>query len=267
MVDRGRLFPVHRGVYAVGHAAPAPLADETAALLACGEHAVLSHRTAALTWKLIDQGDGKIHVTIRGRYGPRPEGVLVHRTNRLNRGEVRIEEGLPVTSPARTLTDIAPELDARTFWWAVNEARVQKLVTDRELEAAAAAGHGRRGAPILAELLRSQQEPAITRSRAEQRFLSLLRAAQLPQPRTNVRLLGSSADAYWPDLGVVVEVQSYRFHSSRAAIENDTRKCAKFTAAGLIVAYVTWRQMEDEPYAVVARVAQVLARAQARGVA
>jgi hypothetical protein len=260
----GLLHREHRGVYAVGHTAPAPLAAETAALLACGEHAALSHHSAALLWKLIPHGVGSIHVTICGRHGAQPEGVRVHRTNRLTRGEVRIEQGLPVTSPARTVIDVATDLDEQTFWWAVNEARVQRLVTERELEAAAAAARGSRGAPILAALLKSQKEPAITRSDAEKRFLWLIRAAQLPTPRANVRLHGSSADAYWPDLGVVLEVQSHKFHSSRTAVENDARKCAKFTAAGLIVVYVTWRQMFDEPYAVVARVAQALAHAEAR---
>jgi very-short-patch-repair endonuclease len=260
----GLLHREHRGVYAVGHTAPAPLAAETAALLACGEHAALSHHSAALLWNLIPHGDRSIHVTIRGRHGAHPDGVHVHRTNRLTLGEVRIEQSLPVTSPARTLIDIATDLDEQTFWWAVNEARVQKLVTERELEAAAAAARGSRGAPILAALLKSQKEPAITRSHAEKRFLWLIRAAQLPTPRANVRLHGSSVDAYWPDLGVVLEVQSHKFHSSRTAIEKDARKSAKLTAAGLIVVYVTWRQMFDEPYAVVARVAQALAHAEAR---
>jgi hypothetical protein len=104
---------VHRGVYAVGHTAPTPLAAETAALLACGEHAVLSHGTAARLWRLLD--DDTIHVTIRGRHGPRPDGVHVHRTNRLTRGEVKVVEGLPVTSPARTLADLGATVHRRTL--------------------------------------------------------------------------------------------------------------------------------------------------------
>jgi very-short-patch-repair endonuclease len=96
---------------------------------------------------------------------------------------------------------------------------------------------------------------------AERRFRELMRLAQLPQPKTNVRLHGYSVDAYWPDLGVVVEVQSQKFHLTKAALERDTRKAARLTAAGLTVSYVTWVQMDEEPFAVVARVAQVLARA------
>ena len=80
----------------------------------------------------------------------------------------------------------------------------------------------------------------------------------------NVRVHGYLVDFYWPGLGVVVEVQGYKFHSGRTAFERDTRKGAKLTAAGLSVSYVTWIQMDDEPYAVVARVAQALARAEGR---
>jgi len=263
LAANGFLRRGHRGVYAVGHTAPAPLTAETEALLACGEHAALSHQTAARLWKLLPEDDGPIHVTIRARNGPRPTGVCVHRTNTLSRRDVRVVERLPVTSPARTIVDVAPRLDDRTFERAVDEALVQRLVSERELKAAAASP-GRPGAPILAALLERQREPAITRSQAEERMLSLTRAAQLPAPIVNARVHGYLVDFYWPDLAVVVEVQGYKFHSGRAAFERDTRKGAKLTAAGLTVVYVTWRQMDEEPYAVVARVAQVLAVAQTR---
>ncbi len=138
------------------------------------------------------------------------------------------------------------------------------MVTERELRTAPRKSRARKGATRLVAVLDSWREPGITRSMAERRFRGLIRVAQLPAPLTNVRVHGYSLDAYWPDLGVVVEVQGYKFHSGRAAFERDSRKGAKLTAAGLTVIYVTWRQMEEEPYAVVARVAQVLALAQAR---
>ncbi len=261
---KGRMHREQRGVYAVGHSAPVALGPETAALLACGDHAALSHQSAARLWKLIPEGDGPVHVTVRGRHGARPRGVTVHRTTTLNRGDVRVIEGLPVTSPARTLIDIATDLDDRTFERAVDEALVQRLVSEQQLGAAVAQARGHRGAPILAALLERQREPAITWSQAEDRYLGLIRAAQLPEPRVNARVHGYMVDFYWPALGVVVEVQGYKFHSGRAAFERDTRKAARLTAAGITVSYVTWRQMEDEPYAVVARTAQVLALAEAR---
>jgi predicted transcriptional regulator of viral defense system len=258
----GYLHREHRGVYVVGHTAPIPLGPETSAILACGEHAVLSHYSAALIHELIPHGDGHIHVTIRGRHGPSPEGVSVHRTTKLNRNEVTILEGLPITSPARTAFDLAKIADLATAERAVEEALTQRMLTERQLRALAARAKGHRGAKLVTRILDAHTEPGITKSEAERRFLALLRAAQLPQPQTNVRFRGYSLDCYWPELGVVVEIQGYRFHSSRKKFERDTRKAATLTAAGLTVAYVTWLQMDNEPLAVIARTAQMLAIAQ-----
>jgi very-short-patch-repair endonuclease len=263
-VRTGYLIRKHRGVFAVGHDAPTPLTAETEALLACGPHAVLSHQTAARLLRLVDLDDGSIHVTIRGRFGPRPTGVTVHRTTRLNRSEVRIVDGLPVTSVARTIIDFAVDADIYTLERGIEEALIHKPVTEAQLERAAAAARGHRGAPRVKAILARWREPGITHSEAERRFRWLIRAAQLPEPKTNARLHGYSVDAYWPDLGVVVEVQSHKFHLTKAALERDTRKAARLTAAGLTVSYVTWVQMDEEPFAVVARIAQLLARAEAQ---
>jgi very-short-patch-repair endonuclease len=261
LVANGFLRRVGRGVYAVGHTAPAPLTAETEALLACGMHAVLSHTTAAQLLKLTPDTDTSVHVTIRKRHGARPRGVHAHRTTRLNRSEVRIVNSLPVTSPVRTLLDLASVVAIRALERAVEEALIQKLTTRRQLSHALTGANGRRGVSDLRAILDQRREPGVTRSEAERRLRELIRAAQLPQPLTNVRINGFEADFYWPDAGVVVEVQSHKYHLNKAALERDTRKAATFTAAGLTVSYVTWLQMEREPYAVVARIAQVLARA------
>jgi very-short-patch-repair endonuclease/predicted transcriptional regulator of viral defense system len=261
LVARGYLHREHRGVYSVGHSAPTPLGDETAALLACGEHAALSHYTAALIHRLIPHGDGLIHVTVPGRHGPNPAGIKVHRTKSLNRNEVEVHQGLPVTSPLRAILELAPSADLSTLERAIEEAMTQRLVSEAQLRAAA---RGQRGAPRVIAILDAHREPGITKSKAERRFRALLRAAQLPQPRTNFLFHGYSLDCYWPELGVVVEVQGYKFHSGRRAFERDARKGATLTAAGLSVSYVTWLQMENEPFAVIARTAQTLALAQAR---
>jgi hypothetical protein len=263
LIARGQLHREHRSVYAVGHSAPTPLAAETAAVLACGENAVLSHRTAAVIHRLIPHGDNEIHVTIRGRHGPRPTGVHVHRTRTLNRAEVAVVEQLPVTSPLRTIFDLAGTADLATTERAVEEAITQHMVTESALRAQATDARGRRAATRITAILDAYDEPGITKSKAERRFRRLLRAGELPPPRTNFPFHGHSLDCYWPDLGVVVEVQGYKFHSSRKKFEHDTRKAAKLAAAGLSVSYVTWLQMENEPFAVVARTAQALAMAAA----
>ncbi|MBV8430044.1 MAG: hypothetical protein JO244_02705, partial [Solirubrobacterales bacterium] len=253
----------HRAVYVVGHTAPIPLGDEAGALLACGERAVLSHYTAALIHKLIPHGDGSLHVTIRGRHGPSLAGVTVHRTKALGGSEVQIIEGLPVTSPARTIFDLASSADTARVERAVEEALTQGMVTEPGLRRLAPTVRGQAGGKLVTAILDAHQEPGITKSKAERRFRHLMRAAQLPEPRTNFPFHGYSLDCYWPDLGVVVEVQGYRFHSSRKKFERDTRKAATLAAAGLSTSYVTWVQMDNEPFAVVARTAQALARAEA----
>lgn len=212
------LIRKRRGVYAVGHDAPAPLGAETEALLACGPHAVLSHHTAARLLGLIPDTETSIHVTIRARHGAHPTAVHLHRTTRLNRSEVRIVDGLPVTAPLRTLLDLAGAVELRALERAVEEAITQKLTSERQLRQALARVNGRCGIANLRAILDRYREPGVTRSEAERRFRALIRAAQLPEPLTNARIHGFEADFYWPDAGLVVEVQSHRYHLTKAAL-------------------------------------------------
>lgn len=259
LVASGHLIRLHRGVYAVGHAAPAPLAAETAALLACGEGAVLSHQTAARIRGILRREDNSIHVTVAGRHGATPAGIQVHRTSSLSPADIQIREGLPVSSTARTLLDLADVLDARDLEWAVDEAIQQRLVSLKALSRIAGTS-GRRGRRLRRAVQRHRPS-GVTKSVAEKRFRALIRAAGLPEPRTNVKLHGVEVDCYWPDSELVVEVDSFRWHSTRPKFEHDSRKGAKLVAHGLSVMRVTWYQMEDEPYAVVARTAQALTHA------
>jgi len=260
LAARGQLIRVHRGVYAVGHTSPVPLAAETAALLACGTGAVLSHHAAGRLHRLLRHEDESIHVTVPHRHGAAPRGVQVHRTSSLSPAEIRTVQGLPVTSPARTLLDLAGELDRKDLEWAVDEALQRRLSTRDALLNQAMRATGHKGGGALAGVVERHQATGITRSTAERRFRALIRAAGLPEPVTNRRVEGVEVDCYWPDQRLAVEVDSYRFHSTRPKFERDSAKGAKLVAAGIAVMRVTWYQMEDEPYAVVARVAQALVR-------
>jgi very-short-patch-repair endonuclease len=262
----GHLHCLHRAVYAVGHAAPVPLGDETAALLACGSGAVLGHLSAAILWALMseDRGARLIHVTVPGRHGPSPRGVVVHRTSRLHPSATRVHKGLPVTSPARTLLDLADLLPQSELEWAVDEAITQTLVTRPELERLVRSAQGRRGAARLGKAVARHTGPSVSKSRAERRLREIVRAARLPEPLTNVRVHGCLVDAYWPEHGLVVEVDSYKFHRTRPKLERDSAKGAKLVAMGLSVMRFTWPQMEETPLVVTARLAQALARAEAR---
>ncbi len=261
-VATGRLHRVHRGVYLVGHPDPLPLARETAALLACGAQSALNRQTAASSWRIVDAAPAAIHVLVAGMEPSPGGGVVVHLTRAIDPLDIRRHDGLLLTSPARTLLDLAAVLGTRDARWAVEEARVRRLVTIRDLAEQLERSRGRRGAralrAIVAELGSS---PALTRSEAERRLLDLVRAARLPPPKTNVRVEGFEVDAFWPEHRLVVEVDGFAFHASRAAFERDRRRDAALQAAGVRVVRITWRRLADEPEAVVALLRRLLAAA------
>ena len=268
-VKTGRLHPVHRGIYLVGHNAPPPLARERAALLACGESTLLSHRTAARLWRLLPEPPRRdpVDVMVAGRQCGRPAGVRVHRTRVIDAKDRRQRDGLELTSPARTLLDLASESSDRELDRALNEARVHRLLGNRELTDVLGRANGRHGAPRLAALIRLHDGPALTRSEAERRLLELIRAAGLPEPETNVRLFGFEVDFLWRSHNLVVEVDGFAFHATPRAFERDHDRNRVLEDAGVTVKRVTWRQIVEEPYATIATIASALARGRMAGAA
>ncbi len=161
-IRRGSLIREHRAVYAAGHAAPARLAAETAALLACGTGAALSHHSAALLYGIIPERlhPDVIHVTLPGRHGGQPRGVTVHRSGVLTPADIRVVDRLPVTSPAWTAVDLAERLGAPELERAVEEALLRRLLTTRDLEVIAMRAAGRRGAAFYAACWPATRRPA-----------------------------------------------------------------------------------------------------------
>lgn len=231
----GRLHRLHRGVYLVGHPVPPPLALELAALLACGPTAVLSHRTAAVLWRFLPSWAGPVEVIAPDRRcRPRP-GLKPHAA-KLQRPEITTRQALRITTPARTLADLASVLDPTELERATNEAEVLGLVEGRSARA------------------------GVTRSEAERRLLALLRSAGLPPTATNTRIAGQEVDVLYAEARLVVEMDGYAFHRTRAAFERDRRRDADLAAAGFRVVRVTWRALTTEPEALIARLAGALAR-------
>jgi hypothetical protein len=184
LLAKGQLHPEHPGVYAVGHAAPTPLARETAALLACGDGAVLSHRSAAMVWHLLAAGRSVEVTAAEGKFA-RPSGVKVHRTRQLDGPDIRIHQRLPVTSPARTLLDSAGGVSRDELEQAFDDALERHLVRLSEIkDVLARVGRGRKGAAVPAAAYRARvgEKPALTRAWGERRLRHLLRAAALPTP-------------------------------------------------------------------------------------
>jgi very-short-patch-repair endonuclease len=245
-VQQGRLKRLHRGVYLVA-SLPAPLTPQMAAVLACGATAVLSHHAAAALWGVRPPRDGAIDVTVAT--GRHRKGIRVHR-RQLEPSDVTRHHGIPATTPARTLFDLAAVLPQRDLDRAVEQAQVLGLVRPRAL----LERHPHRA---LQQAL--QQEPALTRSEAETRLLALIRAADLPAPQTNVRVHGHEVDFYWPEHRLVVEVDGYAFHGTRQAFERDRLRDGHLQARGIQVSRITWRQIAYTPEALLVRLAATMA--------
>jgi very-short-patch-repair endonuclease len=258
---QGRWQRLHRGIYFIGAAAPTLQARARAAVLACGDGAVLSHRTAAELWGLLEaSGEPEVHVMVAGRnVGPRP-GLRIHRVSKLAAADVSEKHGLPVTSPARTIFDLAAAAPPRETELALAEARIHRLATDRQINDTIRRNPTAKGAATVKALLEQEQDSGYTRSAAERRLRDLLRDAGLPRPRFNEPLLGYVVDALWPEHRLVVEVDGYAYHRHRTAFENDRRRDQELVAAGYRVIRVTWLQLRDRPISVITSIAQAIAR-------
>jgi very-short-patch-repair endonuclease len=237
------------------------LGPETGALLSVRDQAVLSHHSAAALWEIGPADSrGQVHILLEGGWAGRRRGVRIHRTAVLDARDIRIRHGLPVTSPARTLLDQAGICTERQLERLFTEAIVQHLVTPADLEDVIARGRGRTGRRVLRALLDDELDPTLNRSDGEQRMMALIRMAQLPEPIVYAKLYGFEADFYWPAHRVVVEVDSYGFHTTHWAYERDCRKDAVLRAHGLPPLRFSWRQIAEDPFVVIAQVAEAIAR-------
>jgi very-short-patch-repair endonuclease len=254
-LKNGRLHRRYPGVYLVGRPGIEPLGEEMAAILHFRGHAVLSHQSAAAVWGLTESRG--VVLTLVGKDSRSRPGLTIHRAAALDRRDLRSRNGLPVTAPARTVLDLAAVAPDEELEQAIAVARQKRWLPDRELKGAIERAPRHTGAGRLLKLLEDARL-GLTRSWAERRMQSLIRAAQLPQPRVNAPLHGYVADFLWSDRRLIVEVDGYWFHGDRAAFERDRKRDQVLVAAGYRVIRVTYRQLRDAPFAVVARVAQAL---------
>lgn len=264
LVARRWLLEVLPGVFAGGYRPQAvPLARETAAVLSVTPPAWLSHHSAAAAWGLTCLADEPrpVDVTVTGAGAPQRIGVRVHRSRGLTREHQRINSGLPVVSPARMLLEISAEVTDRELERAVEHVLVHRLARESDLRTTLDRANGHRGRKRLQSLLDTHSGTTLTRSEAEERMLTLIRGSGLPQPLLNHRLEGFEVDFYWPQAQLVLEVDGFRYHATRTAFERDRRRDTILGARGISSMRVTWRQLDEEPLAVVALLAQTLALA------
>lgn len=252
---KGRIHRIHRGVYAIGHDRIDIRGRWHAAVLACGEGAVLSHQSAAALWGLV-RPYGPVHVTARYGWASRRH-IQLHESH-LRPTERTTKDGIPVTSVARTLFDLAEAADCRRLERTWEEADRLGLLELRAVERVCELSYGRRGIKPIRRLLAEARAPSITRSALEERFAEFCRQHRLPPPATNVTLLDREVDAYWSGPRLVVELDGFAYHRHRAAFERDRARDAALQATGYRVIRLTHRRLQAEPEAIAAELRKLL---------
>jgi very-short-patch-repair endonuclease len=245
-VATGRLHPFHRGVFAVGRPELDIHGKCMAAVLACGPGAVVSHRTAAELWGIRQPSVGSIELSVPATVQRKLAGVRLHRRRSLGTTERVVHDGIPLTSPVRTLVDLATRLPGEALEAAVNAADKNDHVDPVSLRRALEQMRGQPGVGVLRRLL-DRRTFRLTDSELERSFLRLVRDAGLPVPQTGVRVNGFRVDFLWPDLGLVVETDGLRYHRTPAQQARDRRRDQAHTAAGLTTLRFTHAQVRYEP--------------------
>jgi hypothetical protein len=217
-------------------------------VLACGEGAALSHRSAATLWGLAGNVRGGVDVTAPGgrQFQPGRLGIRLHRCRFHDPRELTSRSGIPVTSVARTLFDFAEAVDFESLEKAWEEADRLKLLRLGEIEFVCERGRGRRSLRPTRRLLAEARATETVRSPLEERFRSFCRAAGIPAPATNVHVLGHEVDCLWPAAKLIAELDSWEFHAHRHAFERDRARDPKLLLAGYRTIRVTHRRLDRE---------------------
>ena len=254
-LEAGRLILLHRGVYAVGHRRLTSEGWWLAAVRAIGPGAVLGNVHAAALWDLRPTPRGRINVTVVSTGRRQRAGIRVHSVRELPADQVTTRNRIPVTTPARTLADLAGTVGRPQLARALEAAEALHLLDVPSLLAASA---DRPGAARIRELV----EHALPRTRSdfEAAFLDLCDRDGLPRPRTNTQVHGYEVDAHWPEHGLVVELDSWRHHGTRAAFERDKERDAELDAVGIETLRLTYRQVTTRQRWVADKLRQSLAR-------
>jgi predicted transcriptional regulator of viral defense system len=262
-IRRGLLVPLHRGVYAVGQRRLRREGFWMAAVLAVGPDAVLSHRNAAALHELRQANQERVDVATTRRGRRSQPGIAVHQTRVLHPLEVTVVHGVPTTTVARTLVDLAAIVPQRQLAKAVQEAERRQVFDLRAVEASLQRAKNRRGPghaalrAVLDDFRRRGMQ--LTNSELEELFLALCDAAGLPRPRTNEWIGDMEVDAVWREQRVAVELDGWAFHRDRHTFHSDREKGNRLTTAGWTVLRYTHDAVVRRPAEVVAQLAPLLA--------
>jgi very-short-patch-repair endonuclease len=262
---RGHLHPLFHGTFAVGHRAITRRGRMHAAVLACDKGTVLSHGSAAELLGLWDKRLAIVHVIPPDWSGRKIPGIRWHRVRLPLADEIEIRDGVPCTTISRTIVDMAGESSWGQLRRLVEQAAILRLLDVDEIDRILVRGR-RQGAPRLRAILTpwrgTREQRPVVRSRLEARLLPRLIEEGLPAPRTNVKLRIEGhrfeIDMLWDEQRLAIETDGEETHGTRAAFQRDRKRDQILTAAGYRTARITWRQVVDEPNAVIRRIARML---------
>lgn len=264
-VAAGRLHRIYRGVYAVGHTELSSLGECLAAVLAVGPGALLSYYSAGWLWGLRRGSPLPFEVTsFVPRHHPAPKGLVRHRARNLIDEDRAIIDGIPVTSVARTLLDLAWKLRPPQLRRVLQRAEELRLLELDATHAVLERNQGHPGAKRLRGALAIYEPPIYARSDFERRFVEYLVESGVPRPATGWNELGYELDVYWPERRFGVELDAYETHGTRDAFERDHERDLDFAIAEIETIRVSERQFRREPDEIVAKVASLLSRHAAR---
>ena len=262
-VKAGQLQRLWQGVYAFGHRELTREGRLIAAVLACGEGAVLSHRSAAQRWELLTTAQTNIDVTAPTRAGraKRP-GIQLHCCRRLDTADLTARGGIPITTVARTLVDLNAVVPDRLLERALEQAYIRRLLAVGAIEDALERANGRKTGALRRLIAAESRTATVTRSELEERFLALVRSVELPDPEGNAWLCGYEVDFLWRAQRRVIEVDGHAYHSTRQATTRDRRKDDDLEAAGYRVTRFTADPILHDSEDTLARTRRVLGSSQ-----
>ncbi len=251
----GPLNRVNNGVYSVGHL-PTTRRDQAAgALLACGPRAALSHSSAAALWGINKQWPLPLELTTTG--DRRPTGLRVHRSSNLTRAQVTHHHGLRVTTPARTVLDIAPGSTRRRLTRIINDLRLERRLTIEELRDLIARHPRHAGAKLIKPLISDDLGP--TRSAFEDEFARFIERYNLPRPILNATIGGYEVDVYFPVERLIVELDGYDVHKTPGQFEANRARDAEILAAfDVPTVRITYKRFHGRPDSVAANLNRIL---------
>ncbi len=242
-LESGAWSSVHKGVYCIGPRRDDPISRAHGAVLACGRGAVLSHESAASLWGLLPRWEFPLQVTAERRR-ERP-GITTHRCPSLNARDVTHQHGVPTTTRARTILDLAPRLTKKQLTRLVNDERREGRIRRAALQDVIARNPLHPGTKLVRPFAETTTNP--TNSAFEDDFLVFIEKYDLPTPQINVLVNGRRVDAYFPEHRLIVETDGWEFHNDHEAFEDDRERDAENLRSGIATVRITRDRFDNAP--------------------